>query len=59
MVMTGAREPQPKGVWLHRYATLAAFCTLVLIAAGALVTSNDAGLSIPTGLCRTANWCRH
>jgi cytochrome c oxidase assembly protein subunit 15 len=47
MPMTGVSEPQPQGVWLHRYATLAAFCTLVLIAAGALVTSNDAGLSIP------------
>jgi cytochrome c oxidase assembly protein subunit 15 len=47
IAMTGASEPQPQGVWLHRYATLAAFCTLVLIAAGALVTSNDAGLSIP------------
>ncbi len=47
MAMTGAGEPQPAGLWLHRYATLAAFCTLVLIAAGALVTSNDAGLSIP------------
>src|ERR1022692_2445566 len=47
IAMTGASEPQPQGEWLHRYATLAAFCTLVLIAAGALVTSNDAGLSIP------------
>jgi heme a synthase len=47
MAMTGASEPQQAGLWLHRYATLAAFCTLVLIVAGALVTSNDAGLSIP------------
>jgi len=47
MTMTGASEPRTARVWLHRYATLSAFCTLVLICAGALVTSNDAGLSIP------------
>src|SRR5256884_8942365 len=33
--------------WLHHYATLAAWATFVLIIAGALVTSNDAGLSVP------------
>ncbi len=33
--------------WLHRYATFVAFCTFFLIIAGALVTSNDAGLSVP------------
>src|SRR5579863_5826501 len=33
--------------WLHRYATLIAFCTFLLVSAGALVTSNDAGLSVP------------
>jgi cytochrome c oxidase assembly protein subunit 15 len=33
--------------WLHRYATLVAFCTFLLIMAGALVTGNDAGLSVP------------
>jgi cytochrome c oxidase assembly protein subunit 15 len=33
--------------WLHRYASLLAVCTLVLLAAGALVTSNEAGLSVP------------
>jgi cytochrome c oxidase assembly protein subunit 15 len=33
--------------WLHRYATFIAFCTFLLIVAGALVTSNDAGLSVP------------
>lgn len=32
---------------LHRYAVFTAFCTFVLLNAGALVTSNDAGLSIP------------
>jgi cytochrome c oxidase assembly protein subunit 15 len=32
---------------LHRYAVFTACATLVLLIAGALVTSNDAGLSIP------------
>jgi cytochrome c oxidase assembly protein subunit 15 len=32
---------------LHRYAILTACCTFLLLIAGALVTSNDAGLSIP------------
>jgi cytochrome c oxidase assembly protein subunit 15 len=33
--------------WLHRYAIFVAVCTFFLIIAGALVTSNDAGLSVP------------
>ncbi|MGH9865319.1 MAG: COX15/CtaA family protein [Candidatus Acidiferrales bacterium] len=33
---------------LHRFAVLTACCTFLLIIAGALVTSNQAGLSIPT-----------
>lgn len=33
--------------WLHRYAIFVAFSTFILIIAGALVTSNDAGLSVP------------
>lgn len=36
-----------KNQWLHRFAVLVAVCTLLLIAAGASVTSNDAGLSVP------------
>jgi cytochrome c oxidase assembly protein subunit 15 len=32
---------------LHRFAVFTACATLVLIVAGALVTSNDAGLSVP------------
>ena len=31
----------------HRFITLLAGCTLLLIVAGALVTSNDAGLAVP------------
>jgi cytochrome c oxidase assembly protein subunit 15 len=34
-------------IWLHRYAVLWAFSTLFLVVAGGLVTSNDAGLSVP------------
>jgi cytochrome c oxidase assembly protein subunit 15 len=34
-------------VRLHRYAVLLAGCTLLLVVAGGLVTSNDAGLSVP------------
>jgi cytochrome c oxidase assembly protein subunit 15 len=32
---------------VHQYAVFAACCTFILLNAGALVTSNDAGLSIP------------
>lgn len=33
--------------WLHRFAILLAVATLLLLLAGALVTSNQAGLSVP------------
>lgn len=33
--------------WLHRYAIAVAVCTLFLVVAGASVTSNEAGLSVP------------
>lgn len=36
-----------EGFWLHRYAVAVAFLTLLLVIAGGLVTSNDAGLSVP------------
>ncbi len=36
-----------ENVWLHRYSVLLAVCTLLLVVAGGLVTSNDAGLSVP------------
>lgn len=34
-------------IWLHRYAVLLVVCTLFLVIAGASVTSNEAGLSVP------------
>jgi cytochrome c oxidase assembly protein subunit 15 len=35
------------GLWHHRYARLVAACTLLLIAAGGMVTSTGSGLSVP------------
>ena len=32
---------------MHRFAVFTACCTFLLLIAGALVTSNDAGLSVP------------
>jgi cytochrome c oxidase assembly protein subunit 15 len=37
----------PPSLWHHRYAKLVAACTVLLIAAGASVTSTDSGLSVP------------
>jgi cytochrome c oxidase assembly protein subunit 15 len=34
-------------VWLHRYTRLLVAATLVLVAAGGMVTSTDSGLSVP------------
>jgi cytochrome c oxidase assembly protein subunit 15 len=36
-----------QNIWLHRYAVAVALCTLLLVAAGATVTSKEAGLSVP------------
>src|SRR3954453_10653368 len=43
--MPSAISHQP--LTLHRYAKLVVACTVVLILAGSLVTSHDAGLSVP------------
>lgn len=51
--VSGAKEsvlsaiPTPYNRGLHRFAVFTACVTLLLIVAGALVTSNDAGLSVP------------
>jgi heme a synthase len=45
MESKGIELPYNQG--LHRFATFTATVTLILIVAGALVTSNDAGLSVP------------
>jgi cytochrome c oxidase assembly protein subunit 15 len=44
-ILKGIEIPYHRG--LHRFAVFTASITLVLIVAGALVTSNDAGLSVP------------
>ncbi len=36
-----------KDIWLHRFAVAVASATLLLVVAGGLVTSNNAGLSVP------------
>lgn len=44
------RDPRPAPrtpLWHHRYAKLVAGCTVLLIAAGGMVTSTDSGLSVP------------
>jgi len=40
-------DPTPFNRGLHRFAVFTASATFILIIAGALVTSNDAGLSVP------------
>ena len=40
--MTATYNPR-----VHRYAVFTSCCTVLLLAAGALVTSNDAGLAVP------------
>ena len=41
-------DPRPPAfVWHHRYTKLVVACTVILIAAGASVTSTDSGLSVP------------
>ena len=44
-ILKGVELPFNEG--LHRFAIFTASITLILIVAGALVTSNDAGLSVP------------
>ena len=41
---------------LHRFALFTAFCTLCLLAAGGLVTSNEAGLSVPDWPLSYGQW---
>jgi heme a synthase len=53
------RDPSPQetgSIWLHRYILLIAGCTLVLLAAGALVTGNNAGLSVPDWPLSFGQW---
>jgi cytochrome c oxidase assembly protein subunit 15 len=48
ILQPSALRPHPSTpVWLRRFTKLVAFSTLFLIFAGAMVTSHDAGLSVP------------
>ena len=40
-------QPTDNNCWLHRFAVLTALATLALIAIGGLVTSHEAGMSVP------------
>jgi heme a synthase len=40
-------RPAPPALKIHRFAQFVAGCTVLLILAGSLVTSHDAGLSVP------------
>jgi cytochrome c oxidase assembly protein subunit 15 len=44
---TNARATADYSAGLYRWSILLAFCTLLLVVAGGLVTSRDAGLSVP------------
>src|SRR6266850_1349908 len=46
----------PYHPWLHRFAIFTSCVTLFLIVAGALVTSNDAGLSVPDWPTSFGSW---
>ena len=48
MTAEQGREPKRTPRALHQAIVFTAACTFLLIVAGALVTSNDAGLSVPT-----------
>ncbi len=43
----GGDPMSTQNIWLYRYSILLAACTLLLLAAGASVTTNEAGLSVP------------
>ena len=53
--LRGRVQLEARGLGLHRFAVLTAAATLLLIVAGGLVTSNNAGLagSLATMLCRS------
>lgn len=48
--------PAPHPAGLNRFAWLTAGATLLLLVAGALVTSNDAGLAVPDWPLSYGTW---
>jgi cytochrome c oxidase assembly protein subunit 15 len=47
VVRDSLRGSLPDSAWLHRFTIILAICTLLLVVAGAEVTSHQAGLSVP------------
>lgn len=54
--MTRADTPAAHSGGLHRFAVVTAAATLLLLIAGALVTSNDAGLAVPDWPLSYGTW---
>jgi len=54
--MSSAKATGQKATALHRFAVLTAGATVVLLVAGALVTSNDAGLAVPDWPLSYGTW---
>ncbi|MFQ5663576.1 MAG: heme A synthase [Terriglobia bacterium] len=54
--MTSAKTGAKNNIGLHRFAVLTAGATFLLIIAGALVTSNDAGLAVPDWPLSYGTW---
>jgi heme a synthase len=52
----GPLHQEAGSIWLHRYVLLITGCTIVLLAAGALVTGNNAGLSVPDWPLSFGQW---
>lgn len=54
--MTAGPNASHNPTWLHRFAVGTAVATWFLVVAGALVTSNDAGLSVPDWPLSYGTW---
>ncbi|MGH9576579.1 MAG: COX15/CtaA family protein [Terriglobales bacterium] len=54
--MSSAKYSQHKATALHRFAVFTAGATVLLLAAGALVTSNDAALAVPDWPLSYGTW---
>ena len=55
----GIEEKWEQGRGLHRFAVFVAFLTVILLLAGALVTSNEAGDSVPDWPLSFGRWLIH
>jgi heme a synthase len=55
-IQADRQTPHLFSVWLHRFAILVAVLTVILLLAGALVTSNEAGDSVPDWPLSFGRW---